>query len=129
MEPGPTSDLQNPLETAVEERGETYLCEGVQETKDLSFTTPLWAGVTGQLQFLEARYLTETESVPPGFTRLQRGTLEEQEAVSKYRTPPEDSQKQSLDEELGIQDVTNINESWYPPNGSRVGIGHRKHPG
>ena len=28
--------------------------------------------------------------------------------------PPEDSQKQSLDEELGIQDVTNINESWYP---------------
>ena len=29
--------------------------------------------------------------------------------------PPEDSQKQSLDEELGIQDVTNINESWYPP--------------
>ena len=43
------------------------------------------------------------------------GTLEEQEAVSKYWTPQEDSQKQSLDEELGIQDVTNINESWYPP--------------
>ena len=35
--------------------------------------------------------------------------------MSKYRIPPEDGQKQSLDEELGIQDVTNIDESWYPP--------------
>ena len=89
--------------------------QGVQETKDLSFTTLSWAGMTGKLQLPEALHLTEAESVPPGFTRLQRGTLEEQEAVSKYRTPKEDSQKQSLDEELGIQDVTNINNSWYPP--------------
>ena len=87
----------------------------MQETKDLSFTTPLLAGVTGKLQLPEARHPTEAESVPPGFTRLQRWTLEEQEAVSKYQTPSEDSQKQSLDKELGIQDVTNINESWYPP--------------
>ena len=87
----------------------------MQETKDLSFTTPSWAGVTGHLQLPEARHPTEAESVPPGFTRLQRGTLQEQEAVSKYQNPPEDSQKQqSIDEELGIQDVTNINESWYP---------------
>ena len=36
--------------------------------------------------------------------------------MSKYRNPPEDSQKQqSIDKELGIQDVTDINESWYPP--------------
>ena len=114
-EPGPTSDLQNPLETAIEERWEAYLREGVQETKDLSFTTQSWAGVTGKLQLPEARHPTEAESVPPGFTRLQPGTLEEQEVVSKYQTPLEDSQKQSLDEELGIQDITNINESWYPP--------------
>ena len=114
-EPGPTSDLQNPLETAVEERWEAYLCEGVQETKDLSFTTLSWAGMTGKLQPPEAWHPTEAESIPPGFTCLQHGTLEEQEAVSKYQTPQEDSQKQSLDEELGIQDVTNINESWYPP--------------
>ena len=113
-EPGPTSDLQNPLETTVEERWEAYLCDRVQETKDLSFTTPSWAGVTGKLQLPEARHPTEAVSVPPGFTCLQCGTLEEQEAVSKYCTPLEDSQKQSLDEELGIQDVTNINESWYP---------------
>ena len=26
-----------------------------------------------------------------------------------------DSQKQSIDEELGNQDVTDINEGWYPP--------------
>ena len=96
----------------------------MQETKDLSFTTPSWAGVAGQLQLPEARHPIEAESIPPGFTCLQLGTLEEQEAVSKYWTPPEDSQKLSLDEELGIQDVTNINESWYPPNESTVGVGH-----
>ena len=121
-EPGPTSDLQNPLETAVEEQWEAYLREGVQETKDLSFTTPSWAGMTGKLQLPEARHPTEAESVPPGFTRLQHGTLEEQEAVSKYWTPSEDSQKQSLDEELGIQDVTNINESWYPPTEAELAL-------
>ena len=115
-EPGPTSDLQNPLETAVEERWEMYLREGVQETKDLSFTTPSLAGMTGHLQLLEARHPTEAESIPPGFTCLQRGTLQEQEVVSKYRNPPEDSQKQqSIDKELGIKDVTDINESRYPP--------------
>ena len=37
--------------------------------------------------------------------------------------PPEDSQKQqSLDEELGIQDVTNINESWYPPTEAELAL-------
>ena len=40
MEPGPTADLQNPLEAAVEERWERYLKEGVLETADLSFSTP-----------------------------------------------------------------------------------------
>ena len=114
-EPGPTSDLQNPLEATVEEWWETYLREGVQETKDLSFTTLSWAGVKGKLQLPEAHHPTEAESVPLGFTRPQHGTLEEQGAVTKYWTPPEDSQKQSLDKELGIQDVTNIDESWYPP--------------
>ena len=115
MEPGPTSDMQNPLEAAVELWWETYLWEGVQETKDLSFTTPSWAGATGRLQLPGARHLTEAESIPPGFTRTQYRIPEEQEAVAKYRTPSETSQKQSIDEELGIQDVTNIDESWYPP--------------
>ena len=115
MEPGPTSDLQNPLEAAIESRWETYLREGVQETKDLSFTSPSWAGVSGRLQLLEARHLTEAVSIPPGFTCTQRRTPEEQEAVAKYRTPSEAGQKQSIDEELGIQDLTNIDESWYPP--------------
>ena len=74
----------------------------MQETKDLSFTTLSWAGVTGKLQLPEAWHPTEAESISPGFTRLQRGTLEEQEAVFKYRTPSEDSQKQSLDEEAEL---------------------------
>ena len=40
-EPGPTPDMQNPLEVAVESRWARYLQEGVQETSDLSFTTPV----------------------------------------------------------------------------------------
>ena len=114
-EPGPTLDMQNPLEAAVESRWETYLQEGVQETKDLSFTTPSWAGVSGRLQLPEARHPTEAVSIPLGFTRTQHRTPEEQEVVAKYRTPSEAGQKQSIDEELGIQDITNINESWYSP--------------
>ena len=43
--PGLTADLQNPLESAVKERWERYLKEGVLETPDLSFSTPSWAGV------------------------------------------------------------------------------------
>ena len=77
-EPGPTPDMQNLLETAIELQWETYLQEDVQETSDLSFTTPSWAGVAGRLQLPsgqpEARHLTEAESVPPGFTHTQRKT-------------------------------------------------------
>ena len=114
-EPGPTAYLQNPLEAAVKERWERYLKEGVLETVDLSFSTPSWASMASRLLLLsrqlEARHPTEADSVPPGFTRINRKTPEEQEAT-RYGTPmyPE---KQSIDEELGIQDVTNINEDWY----------------
>ena len=118
-EPGPTPDMQNPLETAIELRWETYLREDVRETSDLSFTTPSWAGMAGRLQLLcgqpEAWHPTEADSIPPGFTRTQRKTPEEQEAVAKYQTPSVASQRQTIDEELGIQDVTTIDESWYPP--------------
>ena len=31
-----------------------------------------------------------------------------------------DSEKQSIDEELGIQDVTDINEDWHPPPESEL---------
>ena len=40
-EPGPTLDMQNPLKAAVELRWETYLREGVQETKDPEFHYPI----------------------------------------------------------------------------------------
>ena len=122
-EAGPTRDLQNPLEAAVEERWERYLKEGVPETEDLSFSTPSWAGEASRPHVSsgqqEARHPTEADSVPPGFTRINRKTSEEQEATTKYETPA-DSQKQSIDEELGIQDVTDINEDWYPPAESEL---------
>ena len=91
VEPGPTADLQNPLESAVEERWERYLQEGVLETPDLSFSSPSWAGtesmpllLSGQpevRQLTEARHPTEADSVPPGFARIHRKTPEEQEAT------------------------------------------------
>ena len=34
--------------------------------------------------------------------------------VAKYQTPSEAGQRQTIDEELGIQDVTTIDKSWYP---------------
>ena len=120
MEPGPTEDLQNPLESAVKERWERYLQEGVLETPDLSFSTPSWVGVESMPLLLseqpearqptEARHPTEADSMPPRFARIHWKAPEEQEAT-RYETPADS--KQSIDEELGIQDVTNIMEDWY----------------
>ena len=114
LEPGSTADLQNPLETTVEERWERYLKEGVLETVDLSFSTPSWAGAASRPLLLsrqpEARLPMEANSVPSGFTCINRKTPEEQEAT-RYETPA--NSKQSIDKELGIQDVTNITEDWY----------------
>ena len=74
MEPGPTTDLQNPLEATVEERWERYLKEGVLETADLSFSTPSWAGAASSPLLLsrqpDARHPSEANSVPPGFTHI-----------------------------------------------------------
>ena len=85
------------------------------ETADLSFSTPFWAGAASRPLPLsgqpEARHPMEADSVPPGFARINWKTPEEQEAT-RYETPA-DPQKQSIDEELGIQDVTNITEEWY----------------
>ena len=107
-------------EPAVEERWERYLQEGVLETPDLSFSTPSWAGIESMPLLLseqpeawqptEARHPTEADSVPPGFTHIHQKAPEEQEAT-RYETPADS--KQSIDEELGIQDVTNITEDWY----------------
>ena len=90
------------------------------ETPDLSFSSPSWAGAESMPLLLseqpetrpltEARHPTEADSVPPGFARIHRKTPEEQEA-QRYETPA--NSRQSIDEELGIQDVTNITEDWY----------------
>ena len=34
--------------------------------------------------------------------------------VARYQTPSEAAQRQTIDEELGIQDITTIDEAWYP---------------
>ena len=103
-------------------RWERYLKEGVLKTVDLSFSTPSWAGAVSRPLLLseqpEARHPMEADSVPPGFTRINRKTPEEQEAT-RYETPA-NSEKQSIDEELGIQDVTNINEDWYARSESEL---------
>ena len=40
--------------------------------------------------------------------------------MAKYQTPLEAGQRQTIDEELGIQDITTINEAWYPPMEAEV---------
>ena len=129
-EPGPTMDLQNHLEAAVKEIWEKYLKEGVQETPDLSFSTPSWAGASSRLQYSvgqpEPRHPTEAESIPPGFSRLDRKTQEEQEAVGRYWTPAEEDASRgtkvqlTIDEELGAEDVTTLGNDWFPPSESEV---------
>ena len=89
------------------------------ETPDLSFSTPPWAGAesmplllseqTETRQLTEARHPTEADSVPPGFAHIHRKTLEEQEAT-RYQAPAD--LKQSINEELGVQDVINITDDW-----------------
>ena len=113
-------DLQNLLESAVEERWERYLQEGVLETPDLSFSSPSWAGtesmpllLSEQLeawQLTETRHPMEADSVPPEFACIHGKAPEKQEA-RRYEAPADS--KQSIDEELGIQDVTNITDDWY----------------
>ena len=127
-EPGPTADLWNPLENTVEERLERFLKEGRQEMPDLSFSTPFWAGADSKPSLPSgqpgARHLMEAESVPPGFTRLDRKTSQEQEATTKYRTLVEAEagveQGQTIDEELGAHEVTTINKAWYAPTEAEV---------
>ena len=86
---------------------------------DLTFSTPSWASVESMPLLLsgqpEARHPSEADSVPPGFTRINRKTQEEQEAT-RYETPT----SQSINEELGIQDVMNINEGWYAQSESEL---------
>ena len=106
---------------AVEERWERYLKEGVLETADLSFSIPSWASTASKPLLLsrppEARHPPEANSVPPRFTRINRKTPEEQEATS-YETPAD--LKQSINEVLGIQDVTNITKDWYAQSESEL---------
>ena len=127
-EPGLTMDIQNCLEAAVEERWKRYLKEGVQETPDLSFSTPSWAGTSSRLNYSlrqpEPQHPTESESTPPRFTQHDRKTPEGQEAVGRYRTPAEEDashgNKMTIDEELGAKNVTTLGNDWFPLSESEV---------
>ena len=130
-EPSPTTDIQNHLEKAIEERWEKFLREGEQETPDLSFSTPSWAGASSRLQYSvgqsESQHPTEANSIPPGFTRHDRKTPEEQEATTMYQTPAEEEasagakEKLTINEELGAENVTSLGNDWYyPPTESEV---------
>ena len=55
--------------------------------------------------------------MPPGFAHIHRKTPEEQEAT-RYQAPADS--KQSIDEELGIQDVINITDDWYARSESEL---------
>ena len=125
------SDIRNRLEKAVEERWERFLREGEQETPDLSFSTPSWAGASSRFQYSvgqsEPRHPTEADSIPPRFTRHDCKTPEEQEATAMYRTPAEEGastkakKKLTIDEELGAENVTSLGNDWYyPPMESEV---------
>ena len=95
---------------------------GSSGNPDLSFTTPSWAGVASRLDYPlgqpESRHPTESESIPPGFTQLERKTPEEQGATDTYRTPAEEeafgAKEMTIDEELGAEDVTTIGNNWFP---------------
>ena len=118
-EPGPTLDLRNSIERAVEDRWDKYFQEGIQETPDLGFSSPNWARSEFESQppvgRPEPRHPTEADSIPPGFTKLDRRTATEQEAPAHYRTPVESEARQTIDEELGAQDVVNVDKDWYLP--------------
>ena len=100
---------------------------GSARDPDLSSSTPSWAGAESMPLLLseqsEARPLTEAwhpmeaDSVPPGFACIHRKAPEEQEAT-RYETPA--NSKQSIDQELGIQYVTNITEDWYARSESEL---------
>ena len=68
-------------------------------------------------QLTEAWHPTEADSVPPGFARIHLKAPEEHEATT-YETPADS--KQSIDKELGIQEVTNITEDWYARSESEL---------
>ena len=123
-EPSPMVDLRNSLEHAVEDCWDRYFQEGIQETPDLSFSTPSWVGSefghrppTGRP---EAQRLTEVDSVPPGFTKADRKTTAEYEASACYKTPAESEAEQTIDEELGSQDVVDVDKDWYLPQVTEV---------
>ena len=96
--------------------------EGPREGDVEEFASPTWSGAASRPYLPtevptgvpEPRHPTVADSVPPGFTPLTRKTQAEQEATQKYETEKsEEEQLKAIDEELGLKECTNINDSWY----------------
>ena len=119
-EAAPTSDLRNHLENIMEARWQK-MREGPREGDVMDFASPTWSGAASRPYLPtevptgvpELRHPTVADSVPPGFTPLTRKTQEEQEATQRYQTEKGEERMKAIDEELGLKECTNINDSWY----------------
>ena len=93
-EGGPSEDLHNPLENAMEARWKKQLEESTTEGTVLEFSSPSWAGTASHPVIPsgvpEVCHPTEAESIPPGFSHIPQKTPQEQEAVQPYRTQADD---------------------------------------
>ena len=119
-EAAPTSDLKNLLKNAMEIHWQK-MREGPREGDVMEFASPTWSG-TASHPYLptevptgvpEPRHPTVADSVPPGFTPLTRKTQEEQEATQRYQTERGEERMKAIDKELGLEECTKINDSWY----------------
>ena len=119
-EAAPTSDLKNHLENAMEARWQK-MKGGPREGDIMEFASPTWSGATSHPYLptevptgvLEPRHPTVADSVPLGFTPLSRKTREEHEAAQKYQTEKGEECMKALDQELGLEECTKINDDWY----------------
>ena len=119
-EPAPTSDLRSHLENAMEARWQK-MREGPREGDVMEFASPTWSGATNRPYMPaeaptgvpELRQPTVADSVLLGFTPLTRKSQEEQEATQRYQTEKGEERMKAIDEDLGLKECTNINDSWY----------------
>ena len=112
----PTSDTRNHLENAMEAWWKKMV-EGLWEGDVMEFASPTWAGAAScpslPTRVPEVRHPTAGDSVPPGFTPLPQKTQGEQEATQRYETEKGEERMKAIDKELGYEDCTRINDSWY----------------
>ena len=119
-EAAPSSDLRNPLENAMETRWQK-MKGGPREGDIIEFASPTWSGAASRpyqpaeapTGVPEVRHPTVADAAPPGFTPLSRKTREEHKATQKYQTEKGEERMKALNQELGLDECTKINDDWY----------------